>query len=344
MATQETGVRPHRRYNVLSGEYVLVSPQRALRPWQGQVEQVPSLALPIYDAECYLCPGNARAHGQHNPAYSSTFVFDNDFPSLLKSEHKQPIGAGLLRSQPVSGVNRVICYSPRHDLTLARMTQAQIAEVIAAWCDQSAELGREFTWVQIFQNQGEMMGASNPHPHGQVWATDFLPTEALKEDRQQRGHLETGQNPLLLDYLQQELESGERVVLESQHWAVVVPFWAVWPFETLLLPRRRVLRLSELTPQERSDLAEILRQLTIRYDNLFEVPFPYSMGWHGAPFGSDDHAHWQLHAHFYPPLLRSASVRKFMVGYEMLAEAQRDLTAEQAAARLAALPDVRYAE
>lgn len=344
MPMQDLSARPHRRYNALSGEYVLVSPQRATRPWQGQVERSPAMALAAYDPECYLCPGNARAHGQHNPAYSSTFVFDNDFPSLLREKHQPADNVGLISQQPVSGTNRVICYSPRHDLTLARMTQAEITEVVTAWGEQTTELGKEFAWVQIFQNQGEMMGASNPHPHGQVWATDFLPNEAIKEDKQQRVYLETNRKPLLLDYLRQELESGERIVLQTQHWAVVVPFWAVWPFETLLMPRRHVSRLSDFSAEENADLAEILRRLMIRYDNLFEIPFPYSMGWHGAPFGTNDVAHWQLHAHFYPPLLRSASVRKFMVGYEMLAEAQRDLTAEQAATQLRALPDVRYAE
>jgi UDPglucose--hexose-1-phosphate uridylyltransferase len=337
------GARPHRRYNALTGEYVLVSPQRATRPWQGQVERASVAELPANSAECYLCPGNGRANGAVNPAYTSTFVFDNDFPALLHDGQGQHEEDGLLRWQSVRGLNRVICYSPRHDLTLARMSAAQIAAVVDAWCEQTAQLGREFNWVQIFQNQGEMMGASNPHPHGQVWATDFIPNEAAKEDRRQSEHLATQGSPLLLDYVQQELQVAERVVLQSEHWAAVVPFWAVWPFEILLLPRRHVLRLPDLNNAERGDLAEMLRALTIRYDNLFECPFPYSMGWRGAPYGEGDRSHWQLHAHFYPPLLRSASVRKFMVGYEMLAEAQRDITAEQAAARLAALPGVRYA-
>jgi UDPglucose--hexose-1-phosphate uridylyltransferase len=334
---------PHRRYNALSGEYVLVSPQRASRPWQGQVEHSSTAELPSYSPDCYLCPGNSRAHGQVNPNYSETFVFGNDFPALLKSKHADKREQGFFQRQEVSGTNRVICYSPRHDLTLARMNREQLASVVMAWCDQTAELGEEFAWVQIFQNQGEMMGASNEHPHGQVWATDFIPEEAGREDEQQRQHLSAHTEPLLPAYLREELENGERLVLQNQHWVALVPFWAVWPFEILLMPRRHILRLPDLNDEERESLAEIVRVLMIRYDNLFNCPFPYSMGWHGAPFGKGSWEHWQLHAHFYPPLLRSASVRKFMVGYEMLAEAQRDITAEQAAAKLAALPDVRCA-
>ncbi len=335
--------KPHRRYNPLSGEYVLVSPQRAKRPWQGQVERVSEIARPAYDPECYLCPGNSRSGGERNPAYEETYVFTNDFPSLL------PVAGGsvgqaseLTRALPVSGTCRVICYSPQHNLTLPLMDRGGLRAVVDAWCQQTEELGKQYAWVQVFQNQGDAMGASNPHPHGQVWALDQVPNEASKEDRQQREYFGRTKSPLLLDYLDEELNHKERVVVEGEHWLVIVPFWAIWPFETLVIPKRHVLRLPDLEAEEREDLARTLRQLTTKYDNLFETQFPYSMGWHCAPFGPDEAQHWQLHAHFYPPLLRSATVRKFMVGYEMLAEAQRDLTPEQAAAHLASMPVERY--
>lgn len=334
--------KPHRRFNPLSGEFVLVSPQRATRPWQGQIETPRVAPQPGYDPGCYLCPGNSRTGGQKNPDYSSIYVFPNDFPSLIDDAEGFSEGTGLLRAESVKGANRVICFSPRHDLTLALMSREELAAVVAAWCIQTAELGSKYRWVQLFQNQGEMMGASNPHPHGQVWAIDSLPNEPQKEDTQQREYFAANQKVLLLDYLDQELALAERVIVHSHHWTVVVPFWAVWPFETLILPKRHVLRMPELTDEERTDLAQVLKDLMIKYDNLFEIPFPYSMGWHGAPFTEDDNDHWLLHAHVFPPLLRSATVRKFMVGYEMLAEAQRDLTAEQAAQRLRDLPTVHY--
>jgi UDPglucose--hexose-1-phosphate uridylyltransferase len=337
--------KPHRRYNPLSGEYVLVSPQRAKRPWQGQVEPRRSDAMPAHDPACYLCPGNSRAGGQLNPQYADTYVFTNDFPALLPS---QAVGSieihQLTRAIPVSGTSRVLCYSPIHNLTLPLMDLAALSRVVDAWCQQTQELGEQYKWVQVFQNQGEAMGASNPHPHGQIWALDQIPNEIEKEDRQQREYFSRTGRPLLLDYLEQEAASNARLVIESKHWLVIVPFWAIWPFETQVLPRRHVLRLGDLDIEEREDLAATLKQLGIKYDNLFETQFPYSMGWHGAPFTEVDHRHWQLHAHFYPPLLRSASVRKFMVGYEMLAEAQRDLTAEQAAQHLASMPLQHYSQ
>jgi UDPglucose--hexose-1-phosphate uridylyltransferase len=336
---------PHRRYNPLMGEYILVSPHRMKRPWQGQQERPPQDARPAYDPKCYLCPRNSRSNGEVNPDYPDTFVFDNDFRALLDDipaalESDSP----LLHIENVQGTNRVICFSPRHDLTLALMSHENIRKVIDLWAEQCTELGKTYQWVQVFENRGETMGSSNPHPHGQIWAENVIPNLPKKEDEQQAIYLNLHRSNLLLDYAKLEMEKGERVVIENEHWLVVVPFWASWPFETMLLPKSHVLRLPDLNDAQRNSLGEILKRLLIRYDNLFEVSFPYSMGWHGAPFGEEAYSHWQLHAHFYPPLLRSASVRKFMVGYEMLGEPQRDLTAEQAAERLRSLSDKHYSE
>ena len=337
---------PHRRYNPLLDEWVLVSPHRTKRPWQGQIEKLPPENRLEHDPACYLCPGNERAGGIHNPQYTETFVFTNDFAALLADTPAGNFGEGsLMHAQAVRGTSRVICFSPRHDLTLPEMDAGDIRHVVDVWAEQLHDLGGTYRWVQIFENKGSAMGASNPHPHGQIWAGDFLPTLPAKEDANQRAYFQRHGEALLVDYAAQEMTDGARTIVMNDHWLAVVPYWAVWPFETLLLPRRHVLRLTELTGDERDQLADILKQLTTRYDNLFEVSFPYSMGWHGAPTGdliSEDHRHWQLHAHFYPPLLRSATVRKFMVGYEMLAEAQRDLTAEQVAARLRDVTAVHY--
>ena len=342
---------PHRRLNPLTGEWVLVSPQRMKRPWQGQVEKVVEEKRPSYDPACYLCPGNTRAGGKQNPAYDSTFVFDNDFAALLPEAPVADNANSLLQAQDVRGTCRVICFSPRHDLTLPEMEQAAIRQVVDVWAVQTADLGQTYRWVQVFENKGAVMGCSNPHPHGQIWAMDALPNEARKEDEQQRAYFEGVGRPLLLDIAQVEGDEQERIVMENEHWLAVVPYWAVWPFELLLMPRRHVLRLPDLQDDERDALADILKCLLTKYDNLFETSFPYSMGWHGAPHGGSDgksyvstNSHWQLHAHFYPPLLRSATVKKFMVGFEMLGEAQRDLTAEQAAVRLRQLSDVHYRE
>lgn len=338
---------PHRRLNPLTGEWVQVSPHRTQRPWQGQVEKAPPETRPSYDPACYLCPGNERAGGQRNPAYTGTHVFTNDFAALMPAAPTAlaaplvPPGHPLLQAETAAGTCRVICFSPRHDLTLPEMPLPAIRAVVDTWAAQTAALGQTYRWVQVFENKGAIMGCSNPHPHGQIWAIDTLPNEPFKEDRQQRRYGDEHGRPLLLDYVNLERERGERVVVQNGMWTAVVPYWAVWPFEILLLPHRHVLRLPNLDDAERDALAGILKRLLIRYDNLFQTSFPYSMGWHGAPFGGDNQ-HWQLHAHFYPPLLRSATVKKFMVGYEMLAEAQRDLTAEQAAARLRQLPEVHY--
>lgn len=341
-------MEPHRRRNALTGEWVLVSPHRTERPWQGQVEKPLPDDRPAYDENCYLCPGNRRAGQARNPDYTSTFVFTNDFSALLPDSSLSMEGFHpLLQSEAVQGTCRVLCFSPRHDLTLAQMEAADIRKVIDVWAEQSAELGEKYRWVQVFENKGAVMGCSNPHPHGQIWASSAVPEIPAKEDSMQNSYFQTNRHMLLSDYLILEIEIGERIVVENDAWVALVPYWAVWPFETILLPRRPVQRLPELDDVERKALAEILKRLLTRYDNLFQTIFPYSMGWHGAPWDPDglhnDTPYWLLHAHFYPPLLRSARVKKFMVGYEMLAEPQRDLTAEQAAEKLRTLSEVHYA-
>ena len=334
---------PHRRLNSLSGEWVLVSPQRTMRPWQGGVEASAPDNRPQYDENCYLCPGNVRANGEQNPQYEGAYAFDNDFPALHEGDLDSQDGSEpLFEFERVSGRCRVLCFSPRHDLTLPQMEISAIRHVIDLWAMETAHLGERYRWVQVFENKGEIMGCSNPHPHGQIWAGTALPNEPEKEDRQQKTFSERHGQNLLLSYLNREIRAQERVVLQNENWAVIVPFWAVWPFEILLLPKRPVRRLPDLSDPERDSLADILKRMLTRYDNLFEISFPYTMGWHGAPFQTEDIDYWQLHAHFYPPLLRSATVKKFMVGYELLAEAQRDITAEQAAERLRELSDTRF--
>lgn len=334
---------PHRRYNPLLGQWILVSPHRTKRPWLGQVERTVPDLRPQYDPQCYLCPGNQRAGDAVNPPYTSTLVFVNDFSALLPDVPMEATEREeLFRVQAVRGECRVICFSPRHDLTLAQMAVPDIRRVVDVWAEQVTDLGRHYRWVQLFENKGAVMGCSNPHPHGQVWAGSALPNEAAAEDRQQHAYQSNHADPLLIEVARREAELGTRVVVQNDHWIVLVPFWAIWPFETLLLPRRHVRRLPDLSEAERNSLADILRRLLVRYDNLFETSFPYSMGWHGAPTGEGNYDYWQLHAHFYPPLLRSATVKKFMVGYELLAEAQRDLTPEQAAQRLRQLSEEHY--
>jgi UDPglucose--hexose-1-phosphate uridylyltransferase len=313
---------------------VLVSSARTQRPWQGREEVPPSTPSLEHDPSCYLCPGNRRAKGQANPDYADTFVFTNDFAALHPDSPDLRLEQGLLRAEIEAGTCRVLCFSRRHDLTLAGMERDAVSRVVDLWADQTEELGQRYQWIQIFENRGEMMGASNPHPHGQIWAGNALPHAAEREDRAQLAHFREHGVPLLLDYVAQEA-GGPRTVVESDDWLVVVPFWAAWPYETLLIPKQPTERLPALDSDRRDSLAGVLIELLGAYDRLFGLPFPYSMGWHQAPFGRADGAYWQLHAHFFPPLL-TANLRKFMVGYELLAETQRDLTAEHAAELLRA--------
>ncbi len=330
---------PHRRWNPLRGEWVLVSPQRTQRPWQGQTEDITKPDAPKYDPACYLCPGNPRAGGAQTPPYTGTYVFTNDYAALVPDAPAiadDESGTGLLRVETERGTCRVLCFSPRHDLTLATMDRSSIRRVVDEWAVQETELAAmpEIGYVQIFENRGAMMGASNPHPHGQIWATEHIPDEPLAELDSQTAYLQQHGEPLLLAYLRQELARKERLVLEEDHWAVVVPFWAVWPFETLVLPRAQVANMAALNDAQRQSLAGTLKQLTAGYNRVFNTPFPYSMGFHPAPADEKDHPEWVLHAHFYPPLLRSATIRKFMVGFELLGSPQRDITPESAAATL----------
>lgn len=328
---------PHRRYNPLTGEWVLVSPHRGDRPWLGQTERLSCDAKLSYDPGCYLCPGNERAGGQRNPQYTETFVFDNDFPALLPGVASEGIATGgLLRATSERGICRVVCFSPRHDLTLADMSQSDTRRIVDLWADQTEELGAlDFVeHVQIFENKGQAMGASNPHPHCQVWANEHVPTEPAKELRSLSRYQDEHGSCLLCDYLALELDAAQRIVLKNEHFVAIVPFWAVWPFETMLLARRHIGTLPELSSCERDALADVVKRLTMVYDGLFGVSFPYSMGFHQSPTDGIAHREAHLHAHYYPPLLRSATVRKFMVGYEMLGNPQRDLTAENAAERL----------
>jgi len=339
--------QPHVRFNPLRGEWVLVSPQRNERPWQGHVEAAADVEVPAHDPDCYLCPRSTRAGGLVNPDYRSTHVFDNDFPAVLQpvTPVDQAVG-DLLVARAEAGICRVVCFTPRHDLTLARMDRHALRGVIDVWVDETRALGAEadIGYVQIFENRGAAMGASNPHPHGQIWATATVPNEPAREQEAIRAYHASRGTCLLCDYLALELARGERVVCENDAFVALVPFWAVWPFETLVLPRRHFGGFAELTSAERDALADILKRLTTRYDNLFETPFPYSMGFHQRPSDGEPHDEWHLHAHFYPPLLRSATVRKFMVGFEMLGTPQRDMTPEDAAARLRAASEEHYGE
>ncbi len=335
---------PHRRFNPLTGEWVLVSPHRAKRPWQGQTEEAERPELPAHDPNCYLCAGNTRMGGAKNPDYQSTFVFDNDFAALTPDAPNETSESGLLIAQGESGICRVVCFSPRHDQTLARMDIEDIEKVVETWTDQYSELGArpDIGQVQIFENRGAVMGCSQPHPHGQIWASRHLTNEMIKETNTQRTYYDKHGRNLLMDYLDQELKAEERIIYENANWVVLVPYWAVWPFETMILPKWAIRSMDEMTGPERFTLSEAISNITIRYDNLFKTSFPYSMGFHQQPTDGGDHPEWQMHAHFYPPLLRSATVRKFMVGFEMLATPQRDITPEQAAERLRDLPEVHY--
>jgi UDPglucose--hexose-1-phosphate uridylyltransferase len=330
---------PHRRFNPLTREWVLVSPQRAQRPWQGKVETAAVTPAVHYDPNCYLCPGNKRAKGETNPAYEKVFVFENDFAALqpdISPAGEADSESELLVAKSERGLCKVVCFSPRHDLTISQMPVDHIQSVVETWANEYTSIG-SLPWiryVQIFENRGEIMGCSNPHPHCQIWANETIPTEPAKEQASQLEYLNKNHHCLLCDYLAAEERIGERIVCKNESFLAVVPFWAVWPFETMLLSRRHATDIAALDEQQRAGLADIMKQVTQRYDNLFECSFPYTMGFHQRPTDGVEHSEWHFHAHYYPPLLRSATVRKFMVGYEMLAMPQRDLTAEQAAERL----------
>ncbi|WP_321310258.1 UDP-glucose--hexose-1-phosphate uridylyltransferase [Marinifilum fragile] len=336
---------PHRRYNPLTGEWILVSPHRSKRPWQGQVEKVIEEKRPEYDPKCYLCPSNERVGGEQNQAYEDVYSFQNDFSALLQDT---PVGefsdGDLFRAESESGICKVICFSPNHSLTVPEMKVENIRKVVDLWCKEYKELGdkEDIGYVQIFENKGSIMGCSNPHPHGQIWASKLIPLETSKESENQRAYYEKHGRTMLSDYLKMELDKKERILVENNSFVALVPFWAVWPFETMIISKRAVSNLLELTDEEKTDLADVYKKLTIMYDNLFEVSFAYSAGLHQAPTDGEKHPEWHLHMHFYPPLLRSASVKKFMVGYEMLGTPQRDITAEGAAKRLRELSKIHY--
>ncbi|MGE4586686.1 MAG: UDP-glucose--hexose-1-phosphate uridylyltransferase [Mangrovibacterium sp.] len=335
----------HRRYNPLTGDWILVSPHRARRPWQGQEEKVQEEKRPAYDSGCYLCPGNERAGKVKNPDYQEPYVFTNDFSALLPDSPDGSFSDGeLFCAESERGICRVICFSPRHDLTIPEMETEEIKRVIDVWQNEYLELGaKDFVnYVQIFENKGSIMGCSNPHPHGQIWSSGAVPNEPFREDIRQRLYYEKHGRTLLSDYLKKELDNKVRILAGNDHFVALIPYWAVWPFESMIISRRSIRHIGQMNEEEKAGLADIYRRLTIMYDNLFEVSFAYSAGVHQAPTDGKEHPAWHFHMHFYPPLLRSASVKKFMVGYEMLAGPQRDITAESAAARLRELPTVHY--
>ena len=336
---------PHRRLNILTGEWIQVSPHRTERPWQGKEEVTPGIDKPAYDPRCYLCPGNDRAGGNTNPDYTGTFAFTNDFSALKPETPADNFNTNdLLIAKGEPGICRVICFSPDHSLTLPEMNVEDIRKVGDLWVDEYAALGKRgyINYVQIFENKGEIMGCSNPHPHGQIWAQKTIPEEPAKELIQQRQHFQKNNRTLLSDYLAQERDLEERMVVENDHFSVVVPFWAFWPFETLLISRRPFARFTDMTEREKNALADIIKKITVRYDNVFGVSFPYSAGFHPAPTDGKSHPEWHFHMHFYPPLLRSSTVKKFRVGYEMLGNPQRDITPEASAELLRSLSDIHY--
>jgi len=337
---------PHRRLNALTGEWVLCSPHRAKRPWQGQVEKISEEKRPEYDPTCYLCPGNERVGGHLNPKYTEPFVFVNDFSALLKDTPEGGVNSedGLFQSKSESGICKVICFSPRHDITIPEMEVSEIKKVVDLWVNETQSIGEnEFVnYVQIFENKGSVMGCSNPHPHGQIWSSSSVPNEPAKEQERMLEYYNKNGRSLLSDYVAQELEKKERVLFENEHFVGLVPYWAVWPFEAMIVSKRHITSLLELTEEEKEAFAAAYKELTVMYDNLFEVSFPYSAGIHQAPTDGEKHPEWHLHMHFYPPLLRSATVKKFMVGYEMLGNPQRDITAETSAQRLRDLSKVHY--
>ncbi|MGQ1786222.1 MULTISPECIES: UDP-glucose--hexose-1-phosphate uridylyltransferase [unclassified Saccharicrinis] len=335
---------PHKRLNVLTGEWVLVSPHRAKRPWQGQVEKVSEEKRPEYDPKCYLCPGNERIGGHMNPKYTEPYVFVNDFSALLSDTPGGGVDEGLFQAKSESGICKVICFSPRHDLTVPEMEVSEIKKVVDLWTSEYKSIGENdfVNYVQIFENKGSVMGCSNPHPHGQIWSNSTVPNEPAKKQAKMKEYYEKNGKSLLADYIAAEFEKKERILFENDHFVGLVPYWAVWPFEAMIVSKRHVSNLTELTEEEKESFAAAYKELTVMYDNLFEVSFPYSAGIHQAPTDGEEHPEWHLHMSFYPPLLRSATVKKFMVGYEMLGTPQRDITAETSAQRLRDLSKVHY--
>ncbi len=336
---------PHRRYNILTGEWILVSPHRTKRPWLGKVEKLTTERRPTYDENCYLCPTNTRIGGHKNPNYKGTFVFDNDFAALLPNAPEGSINkGGLLKAESESGICRVINFSPDHSLTLAQMEEESIVGVVDTWIEQYTELGAKenINHVQIFENKGDIMGNSNPHPHGQIWSQKTVPVENYKKVIQQKLHFDEKGSGLLADYIKIEMEEKERIVFENEHFLVIVPFWAVWPYEAMIVPKRMMKDISMMNFSEKKAFAEAIKNITVKYDNLFEISFPYSSGIHQAPTDGGNHDSYHWHMSFYPPLLRSATVKKFMVGYEMFGNPQRDITAEFSAKRLRELDDTHY--
>lgn len=333
----------HRRYNILTGEWILVSPHRTKRPWQGKKDKTPSQQMHEYDEQCYLCPGNERAGGVINPNYVDTFSFKNDFAALVDTNNEGNYEQGLLHAKQESGICKVICFSPNHSLTLPLMLVEDIVKVIELWKKEYSDLGNNtsINHVQIFENKGAIMGCSNPHPHGQIWAQSTIPEIVLKKQEKQREYWNTHNKSLLSSYLEQELELQERIIIENKHFVALVPYWAIWPYETMIIPRKHLQHIAQLSSEETVAYADIIKRLTTKYDNLFEVSFPYSSGIHQSPTNGE-HPEWHFHMSFYPPLLRSAEVKKFMVGYEMFANPQRDITAEKAAKTLRELSETHY--
>ncbi len=322
----------HKRFNILTGEWVLVSPHRTKRPWQGQQEELMTDLRPTHDVNCYLCSGNTRANGEQNPDYQDIFIFENDFASLQCDTPDFKVHEGLLKAESETGICKVICFSSDHSMSLADMKVSAIEKVVTAWQREYLSLGQrnDINYVQIFENKGSIMGCSNPHPHGQIWAQLTLPNEVLKKGLQQKNYYDKKQSSLLGDYLSQELELGERILFENDSFVILVPFWAVWPFETMIVPKKHLKNIAELTTEESKAFAEAISVITKAYDKLFKTSFPYSSGIHQAPTNYQDHSHWHWHMSFYPPLLRSATVKKFMVGYELFGTPQRDISPEKA--------------
>lgn len=337
--------KSHRRLNPLTGEWILVSPQRAQRPWQGKIEVTSSIKIPDYLNDCYLCPGNIRANGNKNPQYTSTYVFDNDFSSLNNEEVNQHYSdSELLQAKSERGICRVVCFSPKHNLTLAELELNDIQKVIKVWQDEYSTLGKKsfINYVQIFENKGEIMGCSNSHPHGQIWAQSSIPSKALSEQINQKKYYETKKTTILSDYIKIEKQKNERIIFENDSFITLVPFWAFWPFETMIISKRSINNILQFTEQEVIKFSETVKDLTVRYDNIFQISFPYSAGIHQAPTDGTEHPEWHFHMHFYPPLLRSATIKKFMVGYELLAETQRDITPEKSAEILKQQSTIHY--